>query len=164
MPRDSALQKICPGCGARFQDEIRVLKHMNQPTKSRCRDWFLTHSRFQDLAATTPAIDPDSLGSIPSWNNESYSPSTTGLSPNISHTLVESYSLAGMTYGYGLDFFSIFNSDAYADQRTQYPWYPFASKDEWELASWLSRSRLSMFAINSFLHMQVVRTSSIYIL
>ena len=50
-----------------------------------------------------------------------------------------------------------FNMDQYAELRRANLYYPFASKQDWEVGLWLLRSSLSMAAINSFFSLQLVR-------
>ncbi|KAG2106894.1 hypothetical protein BD769DRAFT_1675747 [Suillus cothurnatus] len=51
----------------------------------------------------------------------------------------------------GTTFLDIFDADEYADCRKDNLFYPFASRNEWEVANFLLRSPLSMAAINEFL-------------
>lgn len=69
---------------------------------------------------------------------------------------VERYEGAGMLYGPGTTFMDQFDRDPHASKRTENVYYPFASKNEWELASFLARSNLSMASINSFLSLALV--------
>ena len=69
---------------------------------------------------------------------------------------------AGRTYGTGQTFMNLFDADQYAHYRTHNVYYPFASKDEWQLASWLLQLNLSMPAIDEFLHLDLV--SLIYLI
>lgn len=59
-------------------------------------------------------------------------------------------------FGFGPGFIDIFNSDPHAEKRKENLYYPFSSKDEWGLASWLLCSGLSMRAIDSFLALHIV--------
>jgi len=68
----------------------------------------------------------------------------------------EEYPGAAQTYGQGPTLMYIFDSDAYAQTREDLPYYPFASRDEWELASFLLRSDLSMSALDEFLSLSMV--------
>ena len=44
-----------------------------------------------------------------------------------------------------------FDSDDFADQRQKNLYYPFASKEDWEMAAFLLRSGMSMALIDDFL-------------
>ncbi|KAG0692530.1 hypothetical protein DFH29DRAFT_1008510 [Suillus ampliporus] len=50
----------------------------------------------------------------------------------------------------------LFDTDEYADCRKDNLFYPFASRNEWEVADFLLRSSLSMAAINEFLALSMV--------
>ena len=49
-----------------------------------------------------------------------------------------------------------FEKDQYAKERAQNLYYPFASRDDCEVAYWLLNSGLSMLAINKFLSLKLV--------
>jgi hypothetical protein len=69
---------------------------------------------------------------------------------------VEKFPGAGCTFGRGKSFLEDFNSDPYAASRQMNLYYPFASKEEWELASFLLLSGLSMANITKFLSLKLV--------
>ena len=69
---------------------------------------------------------------------------------------VEEYEGAGKQYGVGTTFMREFDDDQYARERVENTYYPFASRDEWELASFLLRSDLSMSSIDSLLSLNLV--------
>jgi hypothetical protein len=71
-------------------------------------------------------------------------------------TLVEEYEGAGASYGKGTTFMDQFNQDAYASECSLNIYYPFSSRDEWELASFLLGPDLSMAAITKFLSLKLV--------
>ena len=48
-----------------------------------------------------------------------------------------------------------FYTDKFAEERTKNPYYPFASRAEWELASFLSRANLSMKFVDEFLSLEL---------
>jgi len=70
---------------------------------------------------------------------------------------VEEYKSAAEEYGNGTTFMEQFDYDEFSRERTDNLYYPFASKAEWELASFLLRSDLSMKAIDTFLRLELVR-------
>jgi hypothetical protein len=59
-------------------------------------------------------------------------------------------------FGSGPGFMDAFNSGPSAEKRGVNIYYPFSSKEEWSLASWLLCSGLSMRAINDFLALPIV--------
>lgn len=70
---------------------------------------------------------------------------------------VEEFPGASQTFPGGRTFMDEFFSDQYGELRKQNLFYPFASQQDWQVASWLLRSRLSMAAIDSFLSLDLVR-------
>ncbi|KAG1886160.1 hypothetical protein F4604DRAFT_1917864 [Suillus subluteus] len=70
---------------------------------------------------------------------------------------VEVYEGAGMCYAQdGVTFLDLFDADEYAECRKENLFYPFASREEWEVADFLLRSPLSMAAINQFLELPMI--------
>lgn len=69
---------------------------------------------------------------------------------------VEIHPNAGMKYGLGKTFLESFDDDRHAPERSVNLFFPFASKEDWQVGVWLSRSRLSMAAIDSFLSLPMV--------
>jgi hypothetical protein len=49
-----------------------------------------------------------------------------------------------------------FDADQHAELRKANIFYPFASRQDWEVASWLLRSDISMAAIDDFLSLELV--------
>ncbi|KZP33945.1 hypothetical protein FIBSPDRAFT_698382, partial [Athelia psychrophila] len=68
---------------------------------------------------------------------------------------------AGQTYGDGQTFMDLFNTDCYTGQRANNVYYPFCTKGDWEMGSWLLQSGLSMCAINDFLKLEKVQTKEL---
>jgi hypothetical protein len=66
------------------------------------------------------------------------------------------YPGAALVVGQGQTFMDIFDEDQYAADRKENVYYPFASQPEWELASFLLKSNLSMEATDEFLKLQLV--------
>ena len=69
---------------------------------------------------------------------------------------IEEYVGAAKEYGRGTTFMEKFDCDQYVEERKMNLYYPFASRDEWELAAFLLRSDLSMASIDSFLSLKLV--------
>jgi len=63
---------------------------------------------------------------------------------------------AARVHAWGLTFLERFNDDVYAHHRNDNLYYPFASFQDWELASFLLSSTLSMAAIDRFLGIELV--------
>ncbi|KAG2103464.1 uncharacterized protein F5147DRAFT_580548 [Suillus discolor] len=70
----------------------------------------------------------------------------------------EWYKGAGTCYSRdGTTFLDLFNADEYVDCRKDNLFYPFALRNEWEVADFLLQSSLSMAAINEFLALLMIR-------
>jgi len=77
---------------------------------------------------------------------------------------VESYPDAARIYGRGQSFMDIFDADQHADKRKDNLFYPFASADEWEVASFLMRSSLNMKELDEFFALKLVRALQVCVL
>ena len=64
---------------------------------------------------------------------------------------VKEYKGAAEEYGADKTFMLKFSHDQYAPEHVENLYYPFVSKDEWDLASFLLQSNLSMASIDSYL-------------
>ncbi|KAG1820112.1 hypothetical protein EV424DRAFT_1347202 [Suillus variegatus] len=64
---------------------------------------------------------------------------------------------AAKVHARGLTFLECFNDDVYAHHRNENLYYPFASFQDWELASFLLSSTLSMAAIDHFLAIELIK-------
>jgi hypothetical protein len=69
---------------------------------------------------------------------------------------IKKHPTSGSVYGRGETFMDQCDKDTFAERRKGNLFYPFASRDEWELASFLLRSRLSMTAVDRFLKLKLV--------
>lgn len=69
---------------------------------------------------------------------------------------IEEYEGAAKEYGTGTTYMDEFDRDQYAGERIKNLYYPFASRNEWELAAFLLRSGLSMASIDSLLSLNLV--------
>jgi hypothetical protein len=59
-------------------------------------------------------------------------------------------------YGIGKTYMDLFDDGEYAENREMNLYYSFASLPEWELASFLLKSGLSMVVTDEFLKLQMV--------
>jgi len=75
---------------------------------------------------------------------------------------VEEYEGAAKEHGPGVTFMSEFDRDQHAAKHVENPYYPFASKDEWEIAAFLLRSDLSMASIDEILSLKPVSAHHSY--
>ena len=71
-------------------------------------------------------------------------------------THTELFPGASDTFGQGQTYMDLFDEDDHAGKREMNLYYPFASQPEWELASFLLKSGLSMVATDEFLKLQMV--------
>ena len=102
-----------------------VLRHLNHPYSS-CTNWFLP-----------PDSQPNSPPSL--IQDDSEIPRH------------ETFPLSGHVIGKGQGFMNNFHADKFAEHRAQNIYYPFASRDEWELGAFLSQADISMKATDEFL-------------
>jgi len=97
-------------------------------------------------------------------NNPTNLPVTTPNDIDVDHTtgevlegvFIEEYQGAARSYGCGPTFMDAFNGDMYNSECINNLYYPFASKDKWELASFLLQSDLSMVLIMELLLLSLV--------
>ncbi|KAG1733957.1 hypothetical protein EDB19DRAFT_1896533 [Suillus lakei] len=61
------------------------------------------------------------------------------------------------TYGIGYTFLGLFNTDENSVYRKTNLYYPFSCKEDWEIASWLLCSGLSMGKIDTFLSLEMIK-------
>ncbi|KAG1908717.1 uncharacterized protein F5891DRAFT_1124384 [Suillus fuscotomentosus] len=83
--------------------------------------------------------------------------SEEGLLPNGASDFIDRYPKSSRTYGMGYTFLDLFNSDENSVYRAKNPYYPFSGQKDWEIASWLLRSGLSMGKIDSFLSLDIIK-------
>jgi len=186
MPRAKRIrlyraQKLlfCPDCGKRFANEIRVLQHLNQPSTG-CGSWIdelSCHCRTptgQNGPVVEPRYQPDQthdrfsedeiVGDVWSqggFGSEEYpfedTPfEDTSLFEDDPTPVVDDHPNVPSLYRGGTVFLDQFLSDEYVALCQENLYYPFVSGVDWELASWLLRSCLSMAAIDEFLSLQLV--------
>ena len=139
----------CPVCFRFFSDVLRHLNHRN----SRCSAWFTdthapndtSHRHLEDH----DLLLPDSHPPQPAFTQRSPSPIPSG-------SLRVEFPGAGLAYDRARTFLDRFNEDKYAPLREYNLYYPFSNKSEWELASFLLTSGLSMRKIDDFLSLKLV--------
>ncbi|KAG1865025.1 hypothetical protein DFJ58DRAFT_714811 [Suillus subalutaceus] len=157
----------CPSCGkGGFKNDVAVARHMSQP-RSGCSMW------LQDLACFRPesddsrmdsddepniSMDMDDGPNIPDIESGSTGGSESQGMPTHNSEVIDSYPDCAQTYGKGYTFLDLFNSDNNSKHRAMNPYYPFSSRKDWEVGSWLLRSGLSMGKIDSFLSLEMIKT------
>ncbi|KAG1787146.1 uncharacterized protein HD556DRAFT_1449075 [Suillus plorans] len=116
-----------------------------------------------DVSPSAPELDPDTrvedqLQFNDFWNIGDDFGSLDDDFGAAGESLEEKYEGAGACYSKnGLTFLDVFNADEYAEYRKDNLLYPFASKEEWEVAGYLLRSSLSMAAIDEFLKLRMIQ-------
>ena len=140
----------CPICFHFFSDVLRHLNHR----QSQCSTWFEA-TRSSDYAPFHHSQESGDTPPSPQFLHDDRSPSP---SPPASSRV--NFPGAGMTYGQGQTFLDRFNEDQYAACRVENMYYPFSNEDEWEFASFLLSSNLSMQKIDEFLKLKLVGYSS----
>lgn len=169
----------CPQCSRKFKDNKSVLFHLNQPLgscHSRSEEFFTIadhvkeFERWKAARKTPPSQNRDQppgrripvavQEEIPMEidNEDLNMPDTPNTSPTI-----EEYQGAAQIFGRGETFMDKFDGDTHALKRLENTFYPFASRDEWELGSFLLRSQLSIASINKFLSLKIVSTIISYL-
>jgi hypothetical protein len=123
-------QAECPHCHRRFDTVTAVVCHLNHPYLS-CANWFLP-------------LDPQ--------RNSTSSPVRDSPEPPPHIT----FPLSGHVFDQDQGFIDKFHTDRFAEHRAENLYFPFASKDEWELAAFLTQSNLSMKVIDAFLSLVLV--------
>ena len=96
--------------------------------------------------------DPDDMPDDTQESDLRHTPSSDTTSPGN----VEYFPGASQSYPGGKTFMDQFFADKHGELRKENLFYPFASQEDWQMASWLLRSRLSMAAIDSFLSLDLV--------
>jgi hypothetical protein len=76
--------------------------------------------------------------------------------PSSTGPVKDYYKGAAKTYGRGDTFLDKFHKDQYREERQSNLYYPFASADEWELASYLTRSNMTIADTDEFLNLRLV--------
>lgn len=162
----------CPSCGrGGFKDPHAVAMHMSQPT-SGCNTWVNNLVHLQESLPTLPtnsadnvrpaatasdsSVQMDTSEDHPIELDEYYEPSSQARGVHLGGFYSERFAGAGQTFGRGDTFMDRFDRDDFSDARKSNLYYPFACRNEWELALWLLRSGLSMKAMDTFLSLQIV--------
>lgn len=92
-----------------------------------------------DLDLDTPGPDNDLAGEVENH-----------------HPVTEQYPGASTNYGRGTTFIDNFNTDRFGSERQYNLFYPFSLSIEWQFASWLANSGLSMSSVDQCLSLDTV--------
>ena len=145
---------------------------MNQPA-SRCNGWVDNLVRIfaiDEVEATNPL-----QGVLDGYALEDQNPPSPGrfggaegavdvdMDPEpVQGSTVEEFPGAAKVFpGEWVTFLGRFDRDAFSNQRQSNPYYPFTSRSDWEFGMWLTRSGLSLAAVDSLLSLELVSVSNI---
>ena len=175
----------CPHCSKKCKTKTRLLQHMNHPS-SKCIHFFNELLRISKVLQQNRSLarrqvvshhvesagskDVEMDGPQPSMSsedNDRSNPSVAGDIPldlpeqpqpcsQLKNYHTEVYPGAAQTYGRGATFMDEFDRDDHATMHEENLYYPWASRQEWELASFLLHSSLSMATIDQFLSLDLV--------
>ena len=152
----SLLDSQCPSCEKRFPNDSLVLRHMNNPLTS-CASWF---DYLKSISSTQSHHPTDRRTSSPTETNDleatGHEEPTSNPRASAPPRYEDIHPNAPSVFGSGPGFMDAFNADRHAEARSQNLYYPFSSKEEWGLSSWLLCSGLSMRAIDEFLALPIV--------
>ncbi|KAF8417606.1 hypothetical protein L210DRAFT_3615989 [Boletus edulis BED1] len=178
---------ICPKCLKNFPTDRAVTFHRAQP-RSACNalDWNtelvsaapqaaeeqVEHEKEgNDVSPSSPYEFHSDFGPDLGWDGAPYhdpAEDRRSASPPLPAPVdpfgrvVDTFPGASVTFELGETFLFRFDSDPYAVYRKTNLYYPFASLDEWKMASFLSTSsQLSMSAIDRFLSLQAAKKMSL---
>ena len=163
----------CPRCGKKFCSETNVLQHMNQPL-SLCRALYYeehapplhhfsrsSRSRFTEILAAAETQEPDFFDEDSHWtppdNQNDNSGDSGAFGTTTGPSFTEYYEGCSEKFPGGKTFMDVFEMDQYSEERKDNLYFPFASREEWQFASWLLWLRLSLTAIDSLLSLDLVR-------
>ncbi|OJA17504.1 hypothetical protein AZE42_11883 [Rhizopogon vesiculosus] len=154
----------CPKCSKVFTKDSSVTRHLSQP-------WTSCHSSVRDMVNILEFTELVSLQQslTPPQPSDRHTRSDIvdepwqfdirdDMGPNIDGDQVVGESSTSMEKWYkgtgtcyaqdGVTFLDLFDADEYAECRKDNLFYPFTSREEWEVANFLLRSPLSMAVIN----------------
>lgn len=138
----------CPSCHKHFANDSCVLRHMNHPRTS-CVSSF-------EFFESTPNPNGQTSTTRDELDRNDETPHDNGATDGPSTKYYELHPNTPLIFGTGPGFIDNFNADRHAAKRRENLYYPFSSKAEWGLASWLLCSGLSMRAIDDFLALPIV--------
>ena len=164
----------CPRCSKAFESAYSVTRHLSQP-RSLCarvngHDGGLmtqacqshpTSTRESEPVAVNEELEDSDLSRIdPQYLEDTYEMDTgidlDDLSIRNSTPVREDYLGAACTHGSGTSFMNDFDLDRFSDLRKTNLYYPFASRQDWQLGFFLLSSGMSMARIDQFLRLEWV--------
>lgn len=158
----------CPVCCKGFETTFRCQQHLAQP-RGACHNHLKTHPSILKAGR----IARDNPTEIPLFPSAMEDPSLPEDDPPLDHFSVEdnypppnpeapyreNYTGAARKHDdKGPTFMDNFWSDPKADERKSNIFFPFASSEEWEFASWLLKANLPLAITDEFLKLRLVKT------
>ncbi|KAF7975623.1 hypothetical protein HWV62_9217, partial [Athelia sp. TMB] len=137
--------------------------HLNQPW-GKCaalKDDLTTQATFKHLAqfSTISEHEPMDEASIDDPGMD-YMPDI--FPPDADNTKHREYfPVTGQVHGNAPTFMDLFDTDTHANKRKSNLYWPFDTKGDWEIGSWLLRSGLSMRLIDEFFHLEKIKQISL---
>jgi len=162
---------LCPRCGKKFKCYSNVARHLSQPL-SFCAS--LTNDPFTDPQQLPPLIavpqasvikHPSPLANVMDddpMDSQTFEDFETPFNSaplehiDLGTPVQDDFPGAAATFDHGPTFMDKFDHDQHADKRHENIYYPFASRKEWQLASFLLSSGMSMGQIDKFLSLKLV--------
>ena len=139
----------CPSCSKILPLDEAIQQHMNQPV-SHCHWWVDDLVRLSEIVHS-PQEDwtPPSLGRFDGMDGI--------IDRGPSNELVEGFSGAAKIFQDKWNtFLQKFDQDHFSNEWQENLYYPFSSRSDWEFGLWLTRSGLSLAAIDSLLSLKLV--------
>jgi hypothetical protein len=140
--------------GQTITEKYKLLASQNEQAEEPFENMMDT-SNTNDDREQSPLQDTGFYDYDPHLDDDSHLDDEPNVpAPNSPHR--EYYKGAAKTYGRADTFMDIFRQDKYAKDREKNVYYPFASADEWELASYIIRSNMTVAATDDFLKLRLV--------
>ena len=127
-------------------------------------DFSQLHCDFESCTRSPSSLSPSLSSDYYSHDNpvDTNLPEDTGMDIDPDHEtaarrkFTDTYEGCSKAFIGGTTFMDSFWQDKYAEERRENLYFPFTSSNEWEFASWCSRSGLSITAIDSLLSLNTV--------
>jgi hypothetical protein len=156
----------CPSCSKVLPSDNAVLRHLNQPT-SRCFGWVdnlvqigeLLEQNSEEKNIRTSPKSPELANWQPTgeWSALDDEMDVDRREPELDSGTLEEFPGAARVFAHQQNsFLDHFDRDQFSQERRTNLYYPFASRADWEFGLWLTRSGLSMAAIDSLLSLELV--------
>jgi hypothetical protein len=161
----------CPKCSRHFGTSIQVARHLAQPLSLCARIQRASAAELVSIPLRT-TLNSDVLpasaasGDPPvgdEFNIQAFDDIQPAVqsqgppqSPHSDNLFCHTFPGAAQAYGVGPTFMDNFDIDRHARERRDNLYYPFASRQDWEVAEFLLSSGMSMARIDRFLHLDSV--------